>query len=570
MSERGTVPKTPEGTELSGVEQTLAASRVEPSEAAASDQDSTAATRRPVSTPPVRDWSGREVAGRYRVLERLGEGGMGVVYVAEHITLRRKVAFKVIHPELAKHEDLMLRFQREALATGQLDHPHIAAAIDFGELPNGGAFMVMPWVRGHSLQAELDASGRMEFRRASLLCAQIADALSAAHATGVIHRDLKPDNVLLEKRSDGSEAAKVLDFGVASLAGRPEGLSVDARPLTQAGTILGTPGYMSPEQASAGEVDHRTDIYALGVILWELCRGERLFSGDDITQIFAKQFKSLPAPLDLGLSSSARELSQLVTGMLAWDKNARPSSASEVRDTLRRIAAQPDTRLSSIRFPVVDHPALRKVPLPEALEPYRGYMPHALLLVVILLGVFLWRVSSGPSAPQPELVEVPVDMPPYPATKNKPQKAEAEAKPSADDKAEKQPARAAEPEPAPAPQPASSASARVQSDLQEALDHLLNARAANSRRTAAKWLLKVPNLPQYIALMADLELNGRCADKKEVLERMRTLGDPRVLPALQRLADAPRRGCGFFRMNDCHACLRRELDPIIEGLREKQ
>jgi serine/threonine protein kinase len=573
MSERGTVPKTPEGTELSGVEQTLAAGRVEPSDSALTDkagqagQDAGATGRRTPSTAPIRDWSGREVAGRYRVLERLGEGGMGVVYIAEHVTLKRKVAFKVIHPELAKHEDLMLRFQREALATGQLDHPHIAAAIDFGELPGGGAFMVMPWVRGHSLQAELDSGGRMDFRRAALLCAQIADALSAAHHTGVIHRDLKPDNVLLEKRSDGSEAAKVLDFGVASLAGVPEGLSVDARPLTQAGTILGTPGYMSPEQASAGDVDHRTDIYALGVILWELCRGERLFSGDDITQIFAKQFKSVPAALDLGLSSSARELSQLVTRMLAWDKSARPGSAAEVRDTLRRIAAQPDTRLPSIRFPVVDHPVLNKVPLPDALEPYRGYVAYALGLVVILLGLFLWRVSSGPSTPQPELVEVPVDMPPYPASKNKPEKPE--AKPPV----EEAPARAKEPEPEPAPthtpQP-STASARVQNDMQEALDHLLNARAANSRRTAAKWLLKVPNLPKHIALMAELELNGRCNDKKEVVDRMRTLGDARVLPALERLAEAPRRGCGFFRMNDCNACLRRELDQTIGVLRENQ
>ncbi|HEX6244643.1 MAG TPA: serine/threonine-protein kinase, partial [Polyangiales bacterium] len=185
MSERGTAPKSPEGTELSGAEPTLAASRVEVSaEAGMPDQATVAAGVKPAG--PVKDWTGREVAGRYRVLERLGEGGMGVVYVAEHVTLKKKVAFKVIHPELAKHEDLMLRFQREALATGQLDHPHIAAAIDFGELEGGGAFMVMPWVRGHSLQAELDSRGRMDFRRAAQLCAQIADALSAAHTMGIV------------------------------------------------------------------------------------------------------------------------------------------------------------------------------------------------------------------------------------------------------------------------------------------------------------------------------------------------------------------------------------------------
>jgi len=257
--------------------------------------------------------------------------------------------------------------------------------------------------------------------------------------------------------------------------------------------------------------------------------------------------------------------------MLAWDKSARPGSAAEVRDTLRRIAAQPDTRLPSIRFPVMDHPVLNKVPLPSVLEPYRGYTPYALGLVVILLGLFLWRVGSGPSEPQPELVEVPVDMPPYHAGKSKPEKPE--AKPPVEEAPEraKAPERTKEPEaePLPAPTP-SAASARVQSDMQEALDHLLNARAANSRRTAAKWLLKVPNLPKYIALMAELELNGRCNDKKEVVDRMRVLNDARVLPALDRLAEMPRRGCGFFRMNDCNACLRRELDQTIGALRENQ
>ncbi|HEX6242032.1 MAG TPA: serine/threonine-protein kinase, partial [Polyangiales bacterium] len=545
------------------------ASRVEVSaEAGTSDQATVAAGAKP--SGPVKDWTGREIAGRYRVLERLGEGGMGVVYVAEHVTLKKKVAFKVIHPELAKHEDLMLRFQREALATGQLDHPHIAAAIDFGELEGGGAFMVMPWVRGHSLQAELDSHGRMDFRRASQLCAQIADALSAAHAMGIVHRDLKPDNVLLEKRSDGSEAAKVLDFGVASLAGRPEGLSVDARPLTQAGTILGTPGYMSPEQASAGDVDHRTDIYALGVILWELCRGERLFSGDDITQIFAKQFKSVPAALELGLSSSARELSQLVTRMLAWDKSARPGTAAEVRDTLRRIAAQPDTRLPSLRIPVVDHPVLQKVPLPGALEPYRGYVPHALVMLLLLIGILAWRGSREEGVQQPALVEAP----PYEAAKTKASKEEPKQAEAKQPEPEKEPERARAPEPEPERKPEveapPGASARLQSDMQEALDHLLNARAQNSRRTAAKWLLKVPNVPRYIALMAEMELNGRCADKKEVVDRMRTLGDPRVLPALERLSEAPRRGCGFFRMYDCNACLRKELEQTIGALRENK
>ncbi|HTV17990.1 MAG TPA: serine/threonine-protein kinase [Polyangiaceae bacterium] len=515
----------------------------------------------------IKDWSGREVAGRYKIIERLGEGGMGVVYVAEHLSLKKKVAFKVIHPELAAHEELLLRFQREALATGQLDHPHITAAIDFGELEGGGAFMVMPWVRGHSLQAELDQKGRMEFRRAAQLCAQIADALSAAHATGVVHRDLKPDNVLLETRNDGSESAKVLDFGVASLAGRAEGMSIAARPLTQAGTILGTPGYMSPEQASAGEVDHRTDIYALGVIMWELCRGERLFSGSSITEIFSKQFKSVPPPLELGLSSSARELSTLADRMLAWDKNARPNTAAEVRDALRRIAAMPDNINLSLRLPVSNFARkIETLPLPAKLEPYRSYLPYVLTAALTLLVLMIWQPGAKRGG-EPQAKEDPAlsETPPKPGeTVAPPAKPEAQAAPS--------PA----PEPSPAPAPAapaasSSTSAAAQAEVREAIDNLLNSRAANARKTAAKWLLRhAEQTPRYAELMADLELNTRCNDKKAVVEQMRNLQDPRVLPALERLADSPRRGCGLIRLSDCYACLRRDLDQVIGGLRARR
>jgi eukaryotic-like serine/threonine-protein kinase len=560
MSEPGSAPKTPEEELVSGADPTLAARSEQaptpPEEA--SEQSSAREANRSGSTRPARpgtDWTNREVAGRYKVLERLGEGGMGVVYVAEHLSLRKKVAFKVIHPELAAHGDLLVRFQREALATGQLDHPHITAAIDFGELEGGGAFMVMPLVRGHSLQHELDQQGRLAFRRAAQICSQIADALSAAHAMGVVHRDLKPDNVLLERRSDGSESAKVLDFGVASLAGRSEGLSMQARPLTQAGTILGTPGYMSPEQASAGEVDHRTDIYALGVILWELCRGERLFSGPDITQIFAKQFKSVPAPLELGLSAPARELSALVTRMLAWDKNARPNSAAEVRDTLRHIAAMPD----SLRIPVSLPAALHKLPLPERLAPYR--VPLVLGVLVALVGLAALALWPGDDAPAPLAGEAPA------ASASRAERSEAEPR---------QRVRAFEPEPEPEPEeeaeepepPEPRASKGESRDVQDAVANLLNARSSNSRRTAAKWIQRrEAAVPRYAKLLAELELNGRCNDKKEIVDRMRELGDRRVLPALERLANTPRRGCGLLRLTDCHACLRRELDQAIGSLK---
>jgi serine/threonine-protein kinase len=488
----------------------------------------------------VADWTGRDVAGRYRVLSRIGEGGMGVVYVAEHLTLRKKVAFKVIHPELAAHAELMARFKREALATGQLDHPHITAALDFDTLPDGGAFIVMPWVRGCSLQAELDERGKLDPRRAVELCAQVADALSAAHAVGIVHRDLKPDNIMIEERPDGSQAAKVLDFGVASLAGRAEGMSVDARPLTQAGTVLGTPGYMSPEQASAGEVDFRTDLYALGVILWELCRGERLFSGADITQIFAKQFREVPPPLELGHSPAARELSALVTRLLAWDKASRPQSAGEVRDALRRIATLEQHTLLPDRARVV-------------LSRHKRAVPFALGALAVLLAL-VWTLGR-PTPESPANSAGP--------SSQTPGQAEARAEPSPRSTQEKAEEDAPRPAPAPSVEPESGPSRDPERDLRDARDTLLNGRNKDARRLAAKQVLRSREAPRYIELLARFELATRCNDKKDVVLDIRELEDPRLLPVLERLAESPRRGCGFIRMSDCWACLRRDLDSTI-------
>jgi len=557
MNERAPVPASPDDAPVSGDQATLAATPEQQAVAVASGP-------RGRSTG---DWVGREVAGRYVVLERLGEGGMGVVYVAEHLHLKRRVAFKVIHPDLAAHEDLLRRFKREALATGQLDHPHIASAVDFGELEGGGAFMVMPLVRGKSLQAELDASGRLPPRRAALIGAQIADALSAAHEVGIIHRDLKPDNVLVEHRPDGTDSAKVLDFGVASLAGHSEGKSVDARPLTQAGTILGTPGYMSPEQATAGEIDHRTDLYALGVILWELCRGERLFDGETIMEIFAKQFKTLPPALELGREAVGRELSAMVARLLAWDKAARPSSAAEVRDALRRIAELPDSRLPQLP----QLPQLPKLALIQLPERYRRYHRHALAALGALL-VLLVFVLRGDDA-EPQLTPDDAVVEPAVATPNT-EKPSAPARPGKrGDKAEREPkgerggdrgasdkaaAAASEPE-----EPLSDAA------LNEAREALLRGKTREARRGAAKLVLRnAEQTPEYLQLVADLELTDRCQTKKDMLAKMRALFDPRVLPALERLAEQPRRGCGLLRLSDCLACLRRELDQTIGALEQ--
>jgi serine/threonine protein kinase len=560
--------------------------------AAPVDQATAVSGQRRSEQVPEGEWAGRVVAGRYLVLDKLGEGGMGVVYVAEHVHLKKRVAFKVIHPDLAAHEELLLRFKREALATGQLDHPHIAAAIDFGELEGGGAFMVMPLVRGHSLQQELDKGGQLEPRRVARLAAQIADALSAAHAVGIVHRDLKPDNVLLEQRSDGSEAAKVLDFGVASLAGRPEGLSVDARPLTQAGTILGTPGYMSPEQASAGEVDHRTDLYALGVIVWELCRGERLFDGSTITEIFSKQFKTIPAALELGLAPTGRELSALVARLLAWDKNARPASAAEVREALRRIAELPDSSLSQLALP--DLSSLARAGVARGLSSLARYRRHiAAALVGLALFLFFSLRGNGDDTAQlaPETEPAPTAASVAPDEQPSNEKREArrerdeqqarEARTARETRAEREArslreAKSKEDEPAIADDTLEPRAVRTKplpslpAVFVEPADQLLTSKSRETRRSVAKRITRSRGVPPFLALAAEMELTDRCAEKKQVLSAMRNELDPRVLPALERLAEQPKRGCGLLNMLDCLSCMRRELDQTIGMLQQAE
>jgi serine/threonine-protein kinase len=286
---------------------------------------------------------GRVIDDRYRVVEKLGEGGMGAVFVAEHLKLQKQVALKVILPELAGDSDLAARFAREAMVTAKLDHPHVASAIDFGTLPEGGAYLVMQLVRGPSLRAMLDRYQRAAWPKACAIAAQIADALAAAHSVGIVHRDLKPENVLLELRDDGSELVKVLDFGIARAPdhdrGKPDAPSMGA--LTRVGTIIGTPGYMAPEQALGEPVDARADLYALGVVLWEMICGRRLWdTGQDITELFTRQITQTPPSLRAvtGDPTIPPELERLVAQLLARSRTERPERASHVRDALRALS----------------------------------------------------------------------------------------------------------------------------------------------------------------------------------------------------------------------------------------
>lgn len=219
------------------------------------------------STEPL---IGQVIADRYRVVSKLGEGGMGRVYLAEHVRMGRKCAVKMINPELARTEAAIARFNREAANASQINHPHVAQVYDFGEGPDRTVYLAMEYVEGETMSALVRREGPLTVRRAATLMKQVAEALAAAHHRGIVHRDLKPDNILVTRQYDGSECIKVVDFGIAKTV-QPDGSDTGSgQTLTSAGVSVGTPEYMSPEQLAGERLDGRSDLYSAGLVFFHL------------------------------------------------------------------------------------------------------------------------------------------------------------------------------------------------------------------------------------------------------------------------------------------------------------
>ncbi len=271
---------------------------------------------------------GRVIADRYLVLARLGEGGMGRVYLAEHVKMNRQCAIKVMNPSLVNDTESSQRFAREASNAARILHPNVAAVFDYGEADKI-VYLVMEYVDGESLSAILQKEGALDPRRAIDFARQIADGLHAAHELGIVHRDLKPDNVIVTRNRSGKEIAKVVDFGIAKAVNdSPQ----DA--LTKSGLVIGTPEYMSPEQLLGDPVDARTDVYALGCILFQSLTGNAAFAADTREQMIRRRLHE-PAPhiRDLIPALPAR-LDTLLVHMLARSPGDRVATAAEARDQL--------------------------------------------------------------------------------------------------------------------------------------------------------------------------------------------------------------------------------------------
>jgi serine/threonine-protein kinase len=231
---------------------------------------------------------GQVFGGKYEILRVLGEGGMGIVYGARHKAIGKKFAIKVLHAEATKDPEVVERFKVEAQAASSIGNEHIIDITDFAELPDGATYFVMEYLDGKPLTQLFEELKRVPTNRLAKVAKQLAQGLGAAHDAGIVHRDLKPDNIFLCKRSGGeTDFVKILDFGIAKVG-------QGASKLTKAGSIFGTPHYMSPEQASGSPVDHRTDIYAIGVILYEGAVGRVPFDADNFMGILTQHMYKAP------------------------------------------------------------------------------------------------------------------------------------------------------------------------------------------------------------------------------------------------------------------------------------
>ncbi len=299
-------------------------------------------TGRPARDPLAEDANDKlgQTLGVYRLLDLLGKGGMGYVYRAEHVKLGREVALKLLRSDYARRRDAVLRFFQEAKTVNRVRHRNIVDVTDFVELDDGTTFIIMEFLRGQSLGKW--ARTGIDLPRALAVLVQICDGLGAAHAVGVIHRDLKPDNVIVVPTSDGAELVKLLDFGVAKLVNRED---EDVGFQTAAGSVIGTPAYMSPEQAGGMVIDHRSDIYSLGAIMYELFCGQPMFRGRSFGEYVRKHLTEIP-PLPHQTEGGANidpRLEALILRCLAKDPNERFNHILELRDGLLHMLSGIET-----------------------------------------------------------------------------------------------------------------------------------------------------------------------------------------------------------------------------------
>ena len=280
---------------------------------------------------------GQNLAGKYRIERLISHGGMGSVYQGKHVLMDKRVAIKVLRTSLAVDNDVVARFSREAKAASRISHPNAVTVTDFGEDENGVVFLVMEYLDGRTLKNIIKSEGPMALSRVVEIVRQVAAALDAAHQQGVVHRDLKSDNIMLSK-TNGDDWAKVLDFGIAKIQ-EPYGVrDID---ITAPNLVIGTPQYMSPEQCSqSSKIDARSDVYSLGVIVYEMLAGRVPFTGESSTVIMMKQVQDAPRSILDARPELPASIENVIAKALAKQPSDRFQTAGDLAQALATAAAE--------------------------------------------------------------------------------------------------------------------------------------------------------------------------------------------------------------------------------------
>lgn len=286
----------------------------------------------------AKDLLGQVIAERYHIIKKLGEGGMGQVYLAEHVKMGRKSAVKVMHAAMNADADAVSRFNREAANAARISHPNVCAIYDFGETPDGMIYLAMEFIEGQSLTAIVEQHRALAPARAGDIVRQVGAALSVAHDQGIVHRDLKPDNIMVTRTKDGADLVKVVDFGIAKASDN------EAQKVTKTGLVVGTPEYMSPEQLAGDKLDGRSDIYSLGLVAFNCLTGTLPFQSESAQEAMIMRLTDVPRRLAEVKPDVAwpEALQQVMDRVLARDARDRYASATEfARDFVRALEAVP-------------------------------------------------------------------------------------------------------------------------------------------------------------------------------------------------------------------------------------
>ena len=366
---------------------------------------------------------GQTLAGKYLVAKLIKRGGMGAVYQGKHVLMDKTVAIKVLRPALAVDDDVVARFSREAKAASRISHPHAVSVTDFGESENGIVFLVMEYLEGRTLKEIIRSEGAMPLKRVVEIIRQVTGALDAAHGQGVVHRDLKSDNIMVSQ-TNGGDWAKVLDFGIAKIQ---QPASVKDADLTAPNLVIGTPQYMSPEQCSQTQpLDARSDIYSLGVNIYEMLAGRVPFTGESATMIMMQHVQDpppsvlatrpdLPPAVDAVITralakvpadrfQTAGELFAALSNAAGEDLVAAPRSASTVLSAPVSPAADDLDEETVVRPRETPQYAPSPAVTPEEIasfSPWRIIVPAAIVIVVVFGIVFLLTRSAGQPQPKP-------------------------------------------------------------------------------------------------------------------------------------------------------------------------